>query len=186
MEFVGIGSVDATALRWIRVGDRPLQFVLSTADAPLAQLQWQKDGGSLAVASALGAVWELKRSGFLNPQITARRAGDPRTLARLSVHLNHHSIEIAGGLSFRFHRAGVLLPAWQVTGPDGQEVLHVEPVREGRALAGGAVLAPAPATHGPQFLLLAVLAWYFIALAWFEDETVIPFEGPALSVAQQP
>jgi hypothetical protein len=186
MDPVPLASVDATALRWLRIGERPLRFELRAGDALLARLEWQKDSGSLAVATGAEGAWQLKRSGFLNPHVTVRRAGESVPVARLSVHLNYHAIDIAGGPSFRFHRAGVLLPAWKVTAADGREVLHVEPVREGRVLAGGAVLASAESSRSAPFLLLVVLSWYFIALAWFEDETVVPLERAALSVAPQP
>jgi hypothetical protein len=88
---------------------------------------------------------------------------------------------VLGGRSYRFHRVGFLVPAWQVTSRDGKEVLHVEPVREGRHLRGGAVVVAPEATDLPELLLLSVLSWYFIVLAWFEDEaveTLAPFEGP--------
>jgi hypothetical protein len=186
MAFAPVASVDASALRWLRDGDRPLKFVLSAGERPIASLTWQKEAGSLATSESSAGSWQLKRSGFLNPQITVRPSGGTRPVARLTVHLNYHAIEVVGGATYRFHRAGVLLPAWKVTGPDGAEVLHLEPVREGRSLTGGAVLAsPGAATH-PEFLLVVVLSWYFIVLAWFEDEALIPFEGPALSVAPQP
>ena len=73
------------------------------------------------------------------------------------------------------------MPAWQVTSRDGKEVLHVEPAREGRHLSAGAVVVAPDAMNLPELLLLTVLSWYFIVLAWFEDETVealAPFEGP--------
>ena len=145
----------------------------------MATLEWALGNRSLATLRSASEEWTLKRGGFLNPHVTVRAK---ETLqARLSVHLNYHQIDVAGGRTYRFHRAGVLVPAWQVTARAGQEVLHVEPVREGRHLSAGAVVVSPDAADLPDLLLLTALSWYFIVLAWFEDEaveTLAPFEGP--------
>lgn len=179
MPLVPLSSLDRTALRWLRSRDRPDAFSLLSGDAMAATLEWQQRGGSLATMRSASGEWSLKRGGFLNPRITVR-SGEAE-VARLAVHLNYHQIDVLGGRSYRFHRAGVLVPAWQVTSRDGTEVLHVEPVREGRHLRAGAVVVAPESTDLPELLLLAVLSWYFIVLAWFEDEaieTLVPFEGP--------
>jgi hypothetical protein len=170
-------SVDPTSLRWLRHGDSPLEFELLSGDAVVASLTWKATTGSLAAARTASAAWSLKRVGFLNPRVTVRTEGAKTDVARLSVHLNYHRIEIVGSESYRFHRAGVLVPAWQVTEEGGKEILHVEPVREGRKLVGGAVIAPASVKGLTALPLLIVVSWYFIVLAWFEDEAVIPLEG---------
>lgn len=154
-----------------------MEFSLSSDTKAVARLRWQQARGSLASAESADGTWTLKRGGFLNPHVIVRRAGTPGEAARLTVHLNYHRIQVAGGASFRFHRAGVLVPAWKVTTEDGREVLHIEPVREGRKLEGGAVLPASDALDRPELLLLTVLAWYFIVLAWFEDEALVPLEG---------
>jgi hypothetical protein len=179
MALAPLSSVDRSALRWLRGQESPVTFSLLSGDSTAVTLEWGPKGGSLAVARSASEEWTLKRGGFLNPHITVR-SGE-RTLARLSVHMNHHQIDLPEGRSYRFHRAGILVPAWQVTSPTGKEVLHVEPVREGRHLRAGAVLVAPDAMDLPELLLLVVLSWYFIVLAWFEDEaveTLAPFEGP--------
>jgi hypothetical protein len=68
-----------------------------------------------------------------------------------------------------------------VATPAGQELLHLEPVREGRHLSAGAVVVAPEGAELPDLLLLTAISWYFIVLAWFEDEaieTLAPFEGP--------
>jgi hypothetical protein len=154
-----------------------MEFTLSSGDTPVARLRWVHSGGSLATLDVANASWTLKRGGFLNPHITARGARGGDVLARLTVHLNHHAVEIPGGATYRFHRAGVLVPAWKVTSEAGVELLHIEPVREGRKLEGGAVIASPAAVGLPELLLLIVLTWHFIVLAWFEDEALVPLEG---------
>jgi hypothetical protein len=178
METKSFASVDATSLRWLRRSETPLGFDLLAGDQPVGTIDWHGGRGSLATArTALGA-WTLKRSGFLNPAVTVRTEGGPTNIGRLTAHWRSHRIEVTGGPTYRFHRAGLLLPAWQVATEDGREVLHVEPVREGRKLVGGAVVAPPEAARLKEFPLLVVLGWYFIVLAWFEDEALVPFEGP--------
>ncbi len=177
MDLQPLGSVDATSLRWLRTAEKPIAFDLLAGDRPLATLRWRTGTGTLALARAASASWTLKRVGFLNPRVTLRAEGSTADLARLTVHLNYHRIEVPGGTAYRFHRAGVLLPAWKVTEESGREVLHVEPVRDGRKLVGGAVIAPAFAPALEAFLPLVLVSWYFITLAWFEDETLATLEG---------
>jgi|GEM_PF-381235 len=178
MPLAPLSSVDRTALRWLRSAETPVEFTLSSGDSEVAKLRWVEHEGSLASAETPAGAWTLKRGGFLNPHITVRKSGVGANLARLSVHLSSHRIEVVGGSSYRFQRAGILVPAWKISTEDGREVLHIEPVREGRKLMGGAAL-PAPAGIDlPELLLLTVVGWYFIVLAWFEDEALVPFEGP--------
>lgn len=178
MKLVPFSDVDRSAMRWLRTGDQPDGFALLSGDQTVLTLEWKERGSSVAVARSSTEEWTLKRGGFLNPHIVVRnRRGD---VARLSVHFNYHQIDLVGGRSYRFHRAGVLVPAWAVSSGDRTERLHLEPVREGRRLTGGAVVVPADAVNDPDLLLLTVLSWYFIVLVWFEDEaveTLAPFEG---------
>jgi len=179
MALTPLSSVDHSALRWLRTRDHPAAFALLSGETTVATLEWAQHGGSLATLRTASGEWTLKRGGFLNPHITVR-VGETTT-ARLSVHLNYHQIDVVGGPTYRFHRAGVLVPAWQVTTPAGKEVLHVEPAREGRHLRAGAVVVAPDALELAELLLLAGLSWCFIVLAWFEDEaveTLAPFEGP--------
>jgi hypothetical protein len=170
-------SVDRSALRWLRSAEDPIEFTLSSGDTTLETLRWEKRSGSLAGVDTADAQWTVKRAGFLNPHIAVRAAGSATEVARVTVHWNYHRIEIAGGPSFRFHRAGVLVPAWQVTTDTGAELVHIEPVREGRRLEGGAILV-SPAGAGAKSLpLLLAVTWYFIVLVWFEDEALLPLEG---------
>lgn len=177
MEPIPFSSANATAFRWLRTQEDPLEFDLLAEDTLLATLRWKHAHGGLTIGRTAAGSWTIKRNGFLNPHITARPEAGGRDLARISVHLSYHQIEIPGGPSYRFHRAGLLLPAWQVTTNTGQEVLHIEPVRDGRRLIGGAVVANPSALARPELPLLAVLTWFFIVLAWFEDETLVPLEN---------
>lgn len=180
MEIVPFASVDRTALRWLRTAEKPAEYTLLSGDAPVATLSWRRHGGSLAVAVTAQGRWTLKRTGFLSPRVSVRPDGSETTEATLVAHLRRHEITIRGGRTYRLYHESHILPGWRLTGPGETEVLHIEPAAERRGLAGGAVLAAAPA-NAPELLLLCVLSWYFIVLAWLEDElveTLVPFEGP--------
>ena len=174
-----LAAVDRTTLRWLRTREHPAAFSLLAGEATVAALEWVDRGGSLALLKSSGGEWSLNRGGFLNPHVTVR-SGDSR-VARLSVHFNYHQIDFSGGRSYRFHRAGVLVPAWTVSSSAGSELVHLEPAREGRHLSAGAVLVSPEAVDLPDLMLLVAVSWYFIVLAWFEDEavaTLAPLEGP--------
>ncbi len=175
---VPFSSVDRSALRWIRTAEGPEEFTLSAEDQPLMVLRWSKRGAGSARAETAGGTWFLEKRGFLNPHLTLHATETGPALARVSVHLNYHRIEFAGGGQYRFHRAGLLVPAWQITTPEGTELVHLEPTRETRKLEGGAVLVTPAGVASADLPALLVLSWFFVVLAWFEDEAMIPLEGP--------
>lgn len=178
MDPAPFASVDTSALRWLRTSTSPAAFELSAGETLLGRLAWARTEGSLATWSSADGATTLKRIGFFHPRVTARIANSSRDVARVSVHLNYHRIELTGGPGYRFHRAGLLVPAWKVTADSGTELAHIEPVREGRALAGGAVVVAPTGARRSELPLLLGLSWYVIVLSWFEDEALVPFEGP--------
>ena len=180
MVLTPFSSVDRSTLRWLRTNEDPEEFTLSSGESSVATLRWVRRGGSLATAETPDGVWTLKRGGFLNPHVTVRTQGSDAVRARLSVHLNHHELALENGQVYRFRRAGMLVPAWKLTTLQGTEVLHIERVRVGRKLPAGAVLAASTAVDLPELLLLVVLSWYFIVLAWFEDEALTALESPEM------
>ncbi len=185
MALAPFSSVDPSALAWTRTQESPATFSLHAGDAEIAVLTWAHAHGSLASARTAGASWTLKRAGFLQPTVLVREPDRAGPIARLSAHVAHHEINLGQGPGYRLRRARYLVPAWRLTTDGGQELLHIEPVREGRALRGGAVVVSGKA--GPETLLLVVLSWYFVVLSWFEDEaveTLAPFEGPDPPVAR--
>ena len=172
MEYPPFASVDRAALRWLRRSPTASEFHLLSGDTLLGSLSWTKAEGSLALAQIAERELTIKRIGFLHPHVTVRRKGDPKDLARLASHLSHHRIELAGGTRYDLRRAGLLVPAWQLLAEDGTEMLHIEPVREGRRLEGGTVQVAGAARDLTELPLLVLLTWYFIVLSWREDEAI--------------
>lgn len=172
MEFVPFSSVDREALRWLRSSPAANEFHLLSGDALVGSLGWSESRGSLALAKTADHQWTIKRVGFLHPHVTVRNPDETKDIARLSSHLSHHRIELAGGAAFDLKRAGLLVPAWRLTSADGVEMLHIEPVREGRRLEGGTIEVSPSARDRPELPLLTILTWYYVVLAWREDEAV--------------
>ncbi len=169
MEPAPFAKVDATTLRWLPSAGPPPVWELRSGATLVVAIGWAASGGSLASARTASGTWSLKRVGFLAPRITARTAGAEANVAVLSAHVAYHAIDLADGSSFRLRRAGVALPAWVLTAGAGVEVAHIEPVGEGRTLAGGAVVVPPEATRRPELGLLLAISWYFVVTAWAEE-----------------
>ena len=165
-------AVDVSALRWMRTSGEPPAFSLLSGDRPLAVLRWTRPTGSLATAETSAGSWSLKRGGFLTPHVTIRDASGRADVGRLEVHLRQGILDLVGRRSFRLRRAGLLVPAWQVTDSGGALLAHIEPVRENSRLEGGSVEVEEAARTLPDLPLLLVVGWYFIVLAWFEDEAL--------------
>ena len=167
-----ISGVDASALRWTRIGEGGRAFELRSGDVPVARLLFPHATGSLAHATLAGRTLTLKRGGFLAPHVTVRSEPDGATVARLAVHLNGSVLDVGRDRTYRLHRSGLLVPAWKVTDLAGTTLVDLEPVAEGRHLAGAVATTSPLAREAPELGVLLVVVWYFVVLAWFEDEAV--------------
>ncbi len=181
-------DADMDGLRWTRTGE-PHSYQLKSGTDPVASLHWEGAVESHAAAEAEGAHWTLKRSGFLATVVTVRDTATGEELASLHVHLGSSLLQVVGGATYRWTRTGFWVPAWEFQDTGGQELVDIEPVREGARLDGGLVgVSPAGRTD-PNLLLLLVLGWYFIVQAWVEDEAVAASHaiiGTASRVVQDP
>ncbi|MHB1931424.1 MAG: hypothetical protein ACYCPV_00300 [Thermoplasmata archaeon] len=171
MAYLPFTDSDRASLRWVRTGDRPFTSELRSERGVLGVLRWAKESGSLAHAEGAAFHWTLKRSGFLDPRVSVRSEGSSAPIAHLRGQGLHHVIRTAQG-SYRFGRSGLLVPAWEVGGDNGGWALHLEPGRTGRRLEGAVLELGSSRVAPDELLLLATLAWYFIVLAWFEDEAI--------------
>jgi hypothetical protein len=164
-------AVDTTAMRWIRPTPTENAYELRAGDALLGRMAWRHGGSSLAHVSLASGEISAKRGGFLQPHVTLRD-GAGKDLGRLTMHLTHGTISMEGSRSFSFRRAGLLVPAWQVSDSAGKVLVHIEPVAERSHLGGGLVQVDPSFAADPALSGLIVLGWYFIHMAWFEDEAL--------------
>lgn len=176
-------SVDLAALRWVRDDTEERAFRLLSGEQPIARLRWSGPVGSLATFESLRGTWTYKRGGFLAPHVSAR-ATDRTEAARLTMHGAHGLLQLGTGTTYRFRRAGMLLPAWQLSAADGADALHIEPV-EKHGRPEGSVLTVAPPMRSVDELdVLVGVTWYFIVLAWLEEAAVLA--GSAVLSAVSP
>ena len=166
-----LSDADTDNLRWTRTGE-PHTYQLQSGEDVVASLHWERPVETHATAQAEGVHWALRRRGFLSPSVAVQDADAGKEVALLHIHLNSSLLQIAGGATYRWSRTGFWVPAWEFQDPAGQELIDIEPVREGSRLDGGLVEVSPKGKTDPNLLLLLVLGWYFIVQAWIEDEAV--------------
>jgi len=135
----------------------------------VGSLEFSGAHGSLAVARSAKGSWTFKRSGFLRPKITIRRAGSDLDYAFESMNWSGGGrLQIVGGESFRIRRSGILRPQLVVRDSSRNVLmsLRVNP-RSGEA----SVLVMANPNLSEEEHLLAALTWYSITLTLrYENE----------------
>ncbi len=158
-------------LRWLRTAKSPGRYELRDGERTVALLTFARHEGSLAEASTASESWTMKRVGFVHPQVSVRTAaGSPSTVGRLTIHFRRSLFERPGRPARFLERAGVAVPAWEARDLEGQRLFHLEPVAEGRELAGGLVSVEPKGRSAEDLLLILNLAWYYVALGWAEEE----------------
>ncbi|MCI4331235.1 MAG: hypothetical protein L3K19_05245 [Thermoplasmata archaeon] len=178
-------AVDASALRWLRTSENPVVFELRSGDRLLARLTRARHEGTLTHAETSAGRWSLKRVGFLHPRVTMRHADSSAPVARLDIHWRRTVLVVDGKAPYIFERAGLSVPAWRFLSAAGAQLVHIEPVREGRQLVGGTVSVSEGGTKLPELPLLLLVGWYFIMHEWYEDEAIAAGEA-ILEVSARP
>ncbi|MGI0140600.1 MAG: hypothetical protein ACREBT_05595 [Thermoplasmata archaeon] len=177
MPFMSPSSVDVSALRWVRTATGASEYELRAVDVPLARISWANEHDAVGTATTADGAWTVRRDGFLLARVHLRRVGEDRDVARLLSRREGfkvlHALKLAGGPSYALARAGRTVPAWSIQYPSGAELAHIEPIRDGSRLEGGLCEFEGPIVSDPSLLRIALLSWYFIALAWFEDEVTV-------------
>ncbi|MEM0128820.1 MAG: hypothetical protein QXG65_01455 [Thermoplasmata archaeon] len=170
-----ITAEELRALRWMRIPEARHTFLLTSETGAHARLAWDRGGHRQAQLWTVEGEYALVRRGFLRPRVTMYRTGENAPRGELAAsHDGEGGVSISVGEEggWRLARAGRAVPAWTLTRKDGAEAAHIEPVREGATLDGAIIAVPAGAMEPGAAAYVLALAWYFIALAWAEDEIV--------------
>jgi len=157
-----------TQLEWAQLpGTHAYQLLVGNQH--YATLTWQRGAGSIAAADSSDGRWTLKRRGFLWPGITVRSATSRQELAVLRAQWRESTIQVADGTTFRWTRTGFRDPTWKASDSLGTELLTFEPRRKGRQLEGCLISCSPAGSTSPALLMLVILCWYFIVIAWVEE-----------------
>lgn len=169
--------IDASALSWLPVAGSEGVFELRASGQLVGRLSRVRHAGSLARGETAGGEWTFKRVGFLHPRVTVRSGTESGPVGEMDIHWRRTTVSVGGSTRYTFQRAGLAVPAWQYLDAAGRVLVHIEPVREGRALAGGSVTVRPEARRAKDLALLLLLAWYYILQEWFEDEAIVAGEA---------
>ncbi len=176
MPYAAIASVDAGALRWVRLEGGHHDFELRSGDTAVAKVSLPSERGRPATAESVEGRYAIDRAGFLRPRLTLHLEGSSTAIARLVSGPEglptRHVIEIGGRASYGLSRSGLSIPAWSISDAHGTEWAHLEPIREGRQLLGCLCDVESPGPADSSSLYALILSWCFISHAWLEDEMV--------------
>ena len=158
-------------LEWRQNSALSRSYELSAGDSLLARLQFQSLFGSLALADTGESSWTFKRTGFLTPVVTARRAGDEEDVATYEPNWsgNRGRLHLAGGETLLLRSTNFWNTEWSLR--DGND--HPLLVFHNRGmLQHGATVEASEKLHGREDAgLLICLTWY-VLLLYMQDAAV--------------
>lgn len=161
---VGIDPRQLAELEWRQPSALSRSYELKSGDSVLATLKFTKTLGTLATASASGSVWTFKRTGFLNPVVTARAEGSDSNLAefRAKWTARSGSLEMATGESLVMRALNFWGSEWGVE--DGQGRLLMKIHEKGVVHSSARYEVTEIGRLRQDLGLLLCLSWYVLIL----------------------
>lgn len=147
------------------------QYSLQEGGMEVGHLGFTGPFGSLAMARVAGRSYTLKRTGFLHPRITVRKAELEEEIANLRAEWGwgerKGTLEFMSGLSLVFLGPSLKHRRWAFLLNDREAVtFHRNPRTLG--VSGTCSVQGMPKGYDP--LLICLIGWYFIILAVSEEE----------------
>ena len=181
---IPVDSHTTGGLAWQQHSMWQRHWELRSADSLMAELHFDSAFGSRATATAAGAAWTFKRSGFFSPVVTARAAGEDADIAAYVPNWTHRSGRlVVGPEELEFRQVGFWGGRWALFQQE-QELIGFE--NTGLIHRGANVTVHEAARRRADLPLLLTLCWYLLVL-YMEDAAaggaaVQPpresFEGP--------
>lgn len=160
-------------LRWRQpeLTKRYYELMPEGGESPLATLEWRSAWGTLATAQTGVGTWTFKRTGFLHPLITVRRAGSEEDLAIFEANWQGSgTLTFAGGGRYAWKSANFWHSQWSWLAADGTELLHFANRQMFVRHEANVEIASA-AARLPKRDLLATLGWYLLILSASDSAT---------------
>ncbi len=151
-------------LEWRQPSALNRSYELTSGGSVLAALKFTKPLGTLAAAQTADASWTFKRTGFLNPVVTARREGSEATVAAFRAKWTARSgiIELATGESLVLRALNFWGSQWGIE--DGQAALLMKLHEKGVVHSSASCEVTAAGKRRADLGLLLCLAWYVLVL----------------------
>ena len=159
-----IRKLAPATLNWVQPKAMKREFELRSKDELFGALRWEKACGSLALAVSADGQWTLKRSGFLNPRVTARLAGSDQDIAVFRPSWTGSGVlELGNGRRFRWVDVNFWRTEWVFRSEAGEDLVRFKSKDGLLKLKMQVELAPA-AKGLPEVSLLAALGMYLLYL----------------------
>ena len=150
-------------LQWSQPSATHRAFELRSGTEVLATLRWEKIFGSLAMGECADGQWTFKRSGFLNPKVTARTAGTESEVAVFDpTWKGDGTVQLTGGRRYRWYKPSFWGSEWSFAGEDETVIATFKP--RGGFIRHAADVTLAPNTTATEIALLVMLGWYLMVL----------------------
>lgn len=164
----GIGDFAGKRLEWQRKGLLQRSWELRGGEEVLATLSRLKPVGTLAEAEADGAKYTIKRSGFLRPYLTVRKAPFGEDAARMELSFGGSgTLQFPDGKRHSFRKMSFWGNRWAFTDEDGNIILNAG--QRSAFRSAGEVTVEAGSAKDRHLPLLVLLAWYLAVLITEEN-----------------
>jgi hypothetical protein len=146
-------------------------FELVSEDRTLAALRFPKLTGTLAEAQADGTSYTFKRSGFLRPKVTIRKAPFDQDIGVVNMsRRGDGEVDMINGRRYVIRRPSVWSFRWQVFDESDGLMADVRS-RSGLLRLEGKADITEKGALSADMLLLLVLEWYIMALIRRDSST---------------
>ena len=161
---VAIDPRQLSELAWKQPSALNRNFELKSGDSLLAEVRFKKALGTLAIARTAEHAWTFKRSGFLNPVVTARLVGTETDVAafRAKWTARSGSLDLASGEQLTMRAANFWGSEWAVENASGALLMQIH--EKGMVhFSARYEITDAGKARGDLGLLLC-LSWYVLVL----------------------
>jgi hypothetical protein len=160
---VSIDPRQLGALEWRQPSALNRTFELKSADSKLAELQFFKTLGTLAKASTAGGTWTFKRSGFLNPVVSAREEGSEADVATFRAKYTARSGSLTvGGETLTLRALNFWSSEWGLEDAAGHLLIRMH--EKGMIHLSAKYEVTEAAKARKDLGLLLCLSWYVLVL----------------------
>ena len=151
-------------LEWTHPEVQKRAYLLNAGTETVANLAWQKQEGSLALAETADGSWTFKRVGYLNPHVLIRDAQTGGRAGRFDASATGSGmLELPDGRHFKWS-SNLWRAEWGWRTTSGEEIMRFHRSFDVIEKREGNVQIKHPDLAGAHLPLLTILGFYLIIL----------------------